>query len=414
MAFDLNAMLRFAHDERASDLHLSAGLPPMLRVRGEIARLEMPALRSDEILAAIHALLKDDQKRQFEDTHELDFAFAIEGVSRFRANVLQQTRGAAAVFRLVPTKVLSLEELGMPPVLRQLAEKERGLVVVTGPTGSGKSTTLAAMVDYVNENLSGHILTVEDPVEFVHQPKRCLVNQREVGPHTQSFAAALRAALREDPDVILVGELRDLETTQLAISAAETGHLVFATLHTNSAAKTIDRIIDVFPSAQQAQIRTMLSESLEGVIAQTLLPAKDGKGRVAALEVLVGVPALRNLIRENKTAQILSVIQTGANHGMISLDQHLRELVMQGRLSRQDAAAHASNPSVFETPVAAPSAPGAPTARPAAAAATAPGAMATGPRPTPAPGTPAMSPRPTPGVAMGPPGPPKKPGLFGR
>jgi twitching motility protein PilT len=281
-------------------------------------------------------------------------------------------------------------------------------VVVTGPTGSGKSTTLAAMVDYVNETMSGHILTVEDPVEFVHQPKRCIVNQREVGPHTQSFAAALRAALREDPDVILVGELRDLETTQLAISAAETGHLVFATLHTNSAAKTIDRIIDIFPSAQQAQIRTMLSESLEGVVAQTLLPAKDGKGRVAALEVMVGVPALRNLIRENKTAQILSVIQTGASHGMISLDQHLRELVMQGRLSRQDAAAHASNPTVFETPVAAPAAPGATVARPAPA----PGAPAA--RPVTAPPATAATPRPAPGIAMGPPGPPKKPGLFGR
>ena len=403
MALDLAALLRFAHEQGASDLHLSAGLPPMLRIRGEIARLEMPAVRSDEVLAAIHDLLQEDQKRHFEETHELDFAFAIEGLSRFRANVLLQTRGAAAVFRLVPTKVLTLDELGMPPVLRQLAEKERGLVVVTGPTGSGKSTTLAAMVDYVNDNLNGHILTVEDPVEFVHQPKRCLVNQREVGPHTQSFAAALRAALREDPDVILVGELRDLETTQLAISAAETGHLVFATLHTNSAAKTIDRIIDIFPSAQQAQIRTMLSESLEGVVAQTLLPAKDGKGRVAALEVLVGVPALRNLIRENKTAQILSVIQTGANHGMISLDQHLRELVMQGRLSRQDAAAHASNPSVFETPVAAPASPG---------AAAAPGMPAA--RPAPAAGPMATSPRPAPGIAMGPPGPPKKPGLFGR
>jgi twitching motility protein PilT len=411
MAFDLYALLRFAHDEGASDVHLSAGLPPMVRIRGEIARLEMPALRSDEVLAAVHGLVPDDLKRRFEETHDLDFAFEVPGLSRFRANVLMQGRGVAAVFRLVPTKVFTLEQLGMPPVLRQLAEKEKGLVVVTGPTGSGKSTTLAAMVDYVNSTMNAHILTVEDPVEFVHQPKRSLVNQREVGPHTQSFAAALRAALREDPDVILVGELRDLETTQLAISAAETGHLVFATLHTNSAAKTIDRIIDIFPSAQQAQIRTMLSESLEGVIAQTLLPAKDGKGRVAALEVMVGVPALRNLIRENKTAQILSVIQTGANHGMISLDQHLRELVMQGRLSRQDAAAHASNPSVFETPAAAPAAPtatGAPAARPAHAP------DATAVRPAPATGVPVTAPRPAPGIAMGPPGPPKKPGLFGR
>jgi len=400
MPLDLTALLRLAHDERASDVHLSAGMPPMLRIRGEIARIETPALRSDEVLAAVHGLLNDDQKRVFEETHDIDFAFEVPGLSRFRANVLLQGRGVAAVFRLVPTKVLTLDELGMPPVLRQLAEKEKGLVVVTGPTGSGKSTTLAAMVDYVNETMSGHILTVEDPVEFVHQPKRCIVNQREVGPHTQSFAAALRAALREDPDVILVGELRDLETTQLAISAAETGHLVFATLHTNSAAKTIDRIIDIFPSAQQAQIRTMLSESLEGVVAQTLLPAKDGKGRVAALEVLVGVPALRNLIREDKTMQIMSVIQTGAQHGMISLDQHLRELVMQGKLSRDVALKRALNPKLFETPGAVAGNGG---------ATGAPGAMAAAP----APGAPAARPL-TGGLNPKPAAPPvKKPGLFG-
>jgi twitching motility protein PilT len=398
MAFDLTALLGFAHDEGASDLHISAGLPPMVRIRGEMVRLELPALSRDDAHAAIYDIMQDEQKRIFEEFHDLDFAFEIPGLSRFRANVMMQSRGEAAVFRLVPTKIRTLEELQMPPVLKSLSEKERGLVVVTGPTGSGKSTTLAAMVNYVNENLRGHILTVEDPVEFVHESKRCLVNQREVGPHTKSFAAALRASLREDPDVILVGELRDLETTQLAISAAETGHLVFATLHTNSAAKTIDRIIDIFPSGQQAQIRTMLSESLEGVVAQTLLPSKDGKGRVAALEVLVGVPALRNLIRENKTAQILSVIQTGANHGMISLDQHLRELVMQGRLSRDIAAGSASNPTVFETPGGSPAgSSAAATTRPAGAA---PGATTT--------------PRPNPGVAMGPPDLPKKPGLFGR
>ena len=353
MAFDLTALLGFAHDEGASDLHISAGLPPMLRIRGEMVRLEMPPLSRDDAHAAIYDIMQDDQKRIFEETRDIDFAFEIPGLSRFRANVLMQNRGEAAVFRLVPTKIRTLEELGMPQVLKTLSDKERGLVVVTGPTGSGKSTTLAAMVNYVNETHRGHIITVEDPIEFVHESKRCLVNQREVGPHTRSFSAALRASLREDPDVILVGELRDLETTQLAISAAETGHLVFATLHTNSAAKTVDRIIDIFPSGQQAQIRTMLSESLEGVVAQTLLPAKDGKGRVAAIEVLVGVPALRNLIREDKTAQILSVIQTGANHGMMSLDQHLRELVMQGRLARTEAMRYASNPSVFESPSAA-------------------------------------------------------------
>jgi len=365
MAFDLTALLGFANDQGASDLHVSAGLPPMLRIRGEMVRLELPALSRDDAHAAIYDILQDEHKKLFEEHHELDFAFEIPGLSRFRANVMMQSRGEAAVFRLVPTKIRTLEELGMPGVLKTLSDKERGLVVVTGPTGSGKSTTLAAMINYVNETVRGHIITVEDPIEFVHESKRCLINQREVGPHTRSFAAALRASLREDPDVILVGELRDLETTQLAISAAETGHLVFATLHTNSASKTIDRIIDIFPAGQQAQIRTMLSESLQGVVAQTLLPAKDGKGRVAAVEVLVGVPALRNLIREDKTAQILSVIQTGANHGMISLDQHLRELVMQGRLARADAARWASNPSVFETP-AAPGAPGAGGARPAA------------------------------------------------
>ena len=396
MAFDLTALLGFAHDEGASDLHISAGLPPMLRIRGEMVRLELPPLSRDDAHAAIYDIMQDDQKRIFEENRDIDFAFEIPGLSRFRANVLMQNRGEAAVFRLVPTKIRTLEELGMPQVLKTLSEKERGLVVVTGPTGSGKSTTLAAMVNYVNETKRGHIITVEDPIEFVHESKRCLVNQREVGPHTRSFSAALRASLREDPDVILVGELRDLETTQLAISAAETGHLVFATLHTNSAAKTIDRIIDIFPSGQQAQIRTMLSESLEGVVSQTLLPSKDGKGRVAAIEVLVGVPALRNLIREDKTAQILSVIQTGANHGMMSLDQHLRELVMQGRLARTDAMRYASNPSVFESP--------------ASQAAAAAGQTGAGVRPagTAVPGVGMVRP------SVPPPDPAKRPGLFGR
>jgi len=348
MAFDLTALMAFAKDEGASDLHISAGMAPMLRIRGEMVRLEMPPLSRDETQAAIYDILNDTQKKIFEERRDLDFAVEIPGVSRFRANVLQQLRGPSAVFRVVPTKVLSLDDLGMPKVLKTLSQLEKGLVLVTGPTGSGKSTTLAAMVDYVNENDRGHILTVEDPIEFVHESKRCLVSQREVGPHTESFTSALRAALREDPDVILVGELRDLETTQLAISAAETGHLVFGTLHTNSASKTVDRIIDIFPAGQQDQIRTMLSESIEGVVAQTLLPSKDGKGRVAALEVLVGVPALRNLIREDKTAQILSVIQTGAQHGMQSLDQSLRDLVMNGKLSREQAMKKSSNPRLFD------------------------------------------------------------------
>jgi twitching motility protein PilT len=395
MALDLTAILAFAKDEGASDVHVTPGLPPVLRLRGEVRPLEMAPLSPDDTRVAIYDLLNDDQKRVFEERHDLDFAFEVPNLSRFRANVLLQRLGVGGVFRLVPSSVKSLEDLAMPPVLKQLAGLERGLVVVTGPTGSGKSTTLAAMVDHINANERLHILTIEDPIEFVHQPKKSVITQREVGPHTQSFTNALRAALREDPDVILVGELRDLETTQLAITAAETGHLVFATLHTNSASKTIDRIIDIFPSGQQAQVRTMLSESIEGVVAQTLLPAKDGKGRVAALEVLVGVPALRNLIREDKTAQILSVIQTGAQHGMISLDQHLRELVMQGRLARDVAMKRSSNPRLFEAPTAAPGAPG------GAGAAT--GAPAAGPRPTAAPtGRPAA------------PEPARKPGLFGR
>jgi twitching motility protein PilT len=348
VAFDLTALLGFANDEGASDLHISAGLPPLVRIRGEIVRLEMPALSRDDAHSAIYDILNDEQKKLFEEHHDIDFAFEIPGVSRFRANVFVQSRGEAAVFRVVPSKVKSLEDLGMPKVLKTLAEKEKGLVVVTGPTGSGKSTTLASMIDYINETQRSHILTVEDPIEFVHHSKKALVNQREVGPHTHSFANALRAALREDPDVIMVGELRDLETTSLAITAAETGHLVFATLHTNSASKTVDRIIDIFPSGQQAQVRTMLSESIEGVVAQTLLPSRDGKGRVAALEVLVAVPALRNLIREDKTAQILSVIQTGTQHGMQSLDQSLRDLVMQGKLSRDEAMKKSANPRLFE------------------------------------------------------------------
>jgi twitching motility protein PilT len=352
MSTDLPAILKFAKTQQASDVHICPEMPPLLRLHGKIVKLDVAPLSHEVTRAAIFGLMTEEQRREFEATLDLDFALEIPEVSRFRANVFMQRRGVQAAFRLIPAQVKSLDELGMPPVLKQMAQKERGLVLVTGTTGSGKSTTLAAMIDYINSNESGHILTIEDPIEFVHQPKKCLVSQREVGANTQSFATALRAALREDPDVILVGELRDLETTQLAITAAETGHLVFGTLHTNSASKTIDRIVDIFPTGQQSQIRTVLSESIEGIIAQTLLPAKDGKGRVAAMEVLVGVPALRNLIREDKTAQIPSVIQTGAQHGMISLDQSLRDLVMQGKLSREVAMKKSSNPRGFEGPAA--------------------------------------------------------------
>ncbi|HTO91626.1 MAG TPA: type IV pilus twitching motility protein PilT [Candidatus Sulfotelmatobacter sp.] len=427
MAIDLTAILAFAKDQGASDVHIVPGMAPVLRLRGETRPLEMAPLSPDATRAAIYDLMNDEQKKVFEERHDLDFAFEIPGLSRFRANVLVQRQGVGAVFRLVPSQVKSLEELAMPPVLQQLSQLERGLVVVTGPTGSGKSTTLAAMVDWINSNERLHILTIEDPIEFVHQPKKSVVTQREVGPHTQSFSNALKAALREDPDVILVGELRDLETTQLAITAAETGHLVFGTLHTNSASKTIDRIIDIFPSGQQAQVRTMLSESIEGVVAQTLLPAKDAKGRVAALEVLVGVPALRNLIREDKTAQILSVIQTGAQHGMISLDQHLRELVMQGRLAREVAMKRSSNPKLFEQPaptstVSAGVGSGFEPATPAAGVAARPPAAPAAGAPRPAAPSAAGAARPVAPPAarppatggMGPPTPPKKPGFFGR
>jgi twitching motility protein PilT len=302
----------------------------------------MPALSREEARAAIYAILQDEQKKLFEDCHDLDFAFEIPGLARFRANVLMQTRGAAAVFRVVPTKIRTLEELGMPGVLKTLSEKERGLVVVTGPTGSGKSTTLAAMVNYVNDTLCGHIVTVEDPIEFVHESKRCLVNQREVHRDTLGFSEALRSALREDPDIILVGEMRDLETIRLALTAAETGHLVVGTLHTSSAAKTIDRIVDVFPGEEKDMVRSMLSESLRAVISQTLMK-KNGGGRIAAHEIMIGTPAIRNLIREGKIAQMYSSIQTGGAQGMQTLDQCLTELVAKGVVSKEEARYKAQN-----------------------------------------------------------------------
>jgi len=313
----------------ASDLHLSAGLPPLMRIHGDLTRTQHPALSAAGVTALVNSIMTDDQRQVFQAEHEIDFACEIPGKGRFRVNVFVQSRGPGAVLRTIPTVIPTLESLHLPPVLKELCTRERGLVLVTGPTGSGKSTTLAAMVDLINQTWDAHILTVEDPIEFVHPPKRCLVNQREVGPHTRSFSNALRSALREDPDVILVGELRDLDTMSLALTAAETGHLVFGTLHTSSAPKTIDRIIDVFPAGQQNQVRTMLSESLEAVIAQTLVKKKGG-GRIAACEILIGAPAVRNLIREGKLHQIPSMMQTSQRIGMQTLDIALADLVKRG------------------------------------------------------------------------------------
>ena len=352
MPLDIQTLLKATVDAGASDLHISAGMPPMIRLRGEMVRSQAPAQPNDEARAMLYTLMSEGQRKEFEKSHDIDFAFEVPGLSRFRANIFEQRRGIGGVFRVIATKIRTLEELNTPAVLKDLVMRERGLVLVTGPTGSGKSTTLAAMIDYVNANRAGHIITIEDPIEFVHESKKCLINQREVGAQTESFAAALRSALSEDPDVLLVGELRDLETTALAITAAETGHLVFGTLHTNSASKTIDRLIDVFPSAQQAQVRTMLSESLEGVVAQTLIPTTDRKGRAAAFEILVGVTALRNLIREDKTSQIQSVIQVGGAQGMMTLDQSLKELVISGKITRDAAMARSTNPKLFEQGVA--------------------------------------------------------------
>ena len=344
---DITQLLAFAVKNRASDLHLSAGLPPMIRVHGDVRRLNVEALDQERVHAMVYDVMSDAQRKQFEETLECDFSFEVPGLSRFRVNAFNQHRGAGAVFRAIPSKVLTLEQLATPPLFADLALRPRGLVLVTGPTGSGKSTTLAAMVNHRNENDHGHILTIEDPIEFVHESRRSLVNQREVGPHTRSFANALRAALREDPDVILVGEMRDLETIRLAITAAETGHLVFGTLHTSSAAKTIDRIVDVFPAAEKEMVRTMVSESLVAVISQALCRRADGSGRVAAYEIMVGSPAIRNLIRENKVAQMYSAIQTGQAFGMQTLDQHLADLVRRQLVAPAEARSKARMPENF-------------------------------------------------------------------
>jgi twitching motility protein PilT len=334
-------------DARASDLHLSAGQPPWLRVHGDMQALPFAALDSDAIDSLLDSAMSPTQRSEFLQSRELDFAWAVPGLARFRVNAYAQHRGTAAVFRTIPTDVQALDDIGAPSVLKELTQRPRGLVLVTGPTGSGKSTTLAAMVDHYNQTQSGHILTLEDPIEFVHNPKGCLVSQREVGRDTHSLDAALRAAMREDPDLILIGELRDLATIRLALSAAETGHLVFASLHTASAAKTIDRIIDVFPAHEKESVRSMLSESLEGVVAQTLCKTVAGNGRVAAHEVMMATAAIRNLIREGKTAQMYSSVQTGASLGMQTLDQSLADLLRQKRITPAEARSKARVPALF-------------------------------------------------------------------
>ncbi|WP_100639247.1 type IV pilus twitching motility protein PilT [Marinobacter salexigens] len=343
---DITELLAFSAKQGASDLHLSAGLPPMIRVDGDVRRINLPPMEHKEVHGLIYDIMNDKQRKDYEEFLETDFSFEVPGVARFRVNAFNQNRGAGAVFRTIPSKVLTMEDLGMGQVFKDISSVPRGLVLVTGPTGSGKSTTLAAMIDYINDTRYEHVLTIEDPIEFVHDSKKCLVNQREVHRDTLGFNEALRSALREDPDIILVGELRDLETIRLALTAAETGHLVFGTLHTTSAAKTIDRVVDVFPAQEKSMVRSMLSESLQAVVSQTLMK-KMGGGRIAAHEIMIGTSAIRNLIREDKIAQMYSSIQTGGSLGMQTLDQCLERLLHKGLISREAARVKAKMPDNF-------------------------------------------------------------------
>ena len=344
---DVSELLAFTVKNGASDLHLSSGEPPMIRIHGDMTRIKMPELPEREVQTMVYDIMNDTQRKLFEEHLELDFSFSLGDIARFRVNCFKQNRGMAAVFRVIPTEVFTLEQLKCPDVFNDISMTPRGICLVTGPTGSGKSTTLAAMIDLRNQNEKGHILTIEDPIEFVHRSKSSLVSQRELGPHTHSFANALKSALREDPDVILVGELRDLETIRLALTAAETGHMVFATLHTSSAPKTIDRIIDVFPAAEKDMVRSMLSESLRAVISQSLMKTADGNGRIAAYEIMLGTPAIRNLIRENKVPQMVSVMQTSAREGMQTLDSDLQRLVKSRKITQQAALEKAQNKQIF-------------------------------------------------------------------
>lgn len=339
---DISELLRFALESGGSDLHISAGEPPVIRIHGEMTKVDLPALDKEDVHNMIYDILSDFQRKVFEEHLELDFSFGLGDLARFRVNVFKQHRGESAVFRTIPSKIPGFDELNLPRVFKDIANLEKGLVLVTGPTGSGKSTTLAAIIDYINESAKEHILTVEDPIEFLHISKKCLVNQRELGPHTKSFANALRSALREDPDIILVGEMRDLETIQLALTAAETGHLVFATLHTSSAPDTVDRVIDVFPAGQQNQVRSMLSGSLQAVISQALFKRRDGRGRVAAFEVMIATPAVRNLIRENKIAQIPSMIQTSKGIGMQTMEAACNDLIAKNLVTRDEVSFYLS------------------------------------------------------------------------
>ena len=343
---DITELLAYSVQHGASDLHLSTGSPPLIRVDGDVRKLNIAAFDAKEVNALVYDIMSDRQRKEYEEKLEVDFSFEIPNLARFRVNAFNQNRGPAAVFRTIPSEILSLDDLGCPDIFRDISEMPRGLVLVTGPTGSGKSTTLAAMVDYINNTKNDHILTIEDPIEFVHDNKMCLINQREVHRDTLSFDAALRSALREDPDVILVGEMRDLETIRLAMTAAETGHLVFGTLHTTSAPKTVDRIIDVFPASEKAMVRSMLSESLKAVISQTLVK-KVGGGRIAAHEIMIATPAIRNLIREDKIAQMYSSIQTGMSTGMQTMDQGLLNLMNRGLITQDSAMGKAVDKTQF-------------------------------------------------------------------